>query len=231
MATVYAGAQQEHLVSVLVLEEAGQHRDAWVISRSMIEGMAQLTWAMSGDLSGCTEWYGFLMVESWRQMKDNKANGRPVDPTERCRVTRYLRAHGQAYFSDYANREAKRGRPMPDDPYRAQWNSLSAWDVFKAIDLQPRYRSIYVPASGWLHWNPLELIRALEPSSRGQSFTVTDPRRGATGVMVAIASLIEVEYIATQLCRISTAIKPLNEMVARLNFIMNQGSDGANETG
>ena len=66
----YLAAQFEHMRSVLQLESAGQHRDAWLIARTMIEGYAQLSWALSND-SGVRveEWFWFSAVEDWRQQR------------------------------------------------------------------------------------------------------------------------------------------------------------------
>ncbi len=222
MAILYAGAQQEHMASVLTLSVGGQHRDAWLISRSMIEGFAQLSWATSGDLSGCTEWFGYFMVESWRQFRVDTVAGRSSPPDDRRKVVRFLRKHGHKYFTEKALAAARRNRPLPDDPYRHQWNALSAWAMFDEIGIRALYRSVYAPSSGWAHWNPLELSRALSTSTRGREFEAADSRREAMALMVGISCTTAVHQIAAQCCGFTSVQQPLHEIDARLGQIMNQ---------
>ena len=82
MAVGLVSKQREHLRSIRVLMDADQHRDAWLLARTMVEGLARLSWAHRNQPAGPDEWFWFGVVEDWRQLKENMDNGIAVDPEE-----------------------------------------------------------------------------------------------------------------------------------------------------
>lgn len=118
MALMYVSKQDEHLRSVRVLIEAGQHRDAWLIARTMLEGWAQLEWALCHQPEGPDEWFWYEAIEDWRQVRKNLASGGAPDDAAASVAQGILNQHGKGYYSAEARKKANLGKPIPADPYR-----------------------------------------------------------------------------------------------------------------
>lgn len=191
MVISYLAAQHEHMRSVIQLESAGQHRDAWLIARTMIEGYAQLTWALTDD-SGVRveEWFWFSAVEDWRQLKVNEAKGRQVTPQEWQLADALLGQYGETYFTKNAKDARDAGQPLPADPYRSQWHRCQIRQMFEAIGSLRLYQSVYDSASEWAHWNPRALFHSLGPQAPFSTST-DDPRRAAQALLSGLAAYLE----------------------------------------
>lgn len=198
MVVLYASTQHEHLVSVLALVNSGQHRDAWLIARTMIEGYAQLAWAVEHGPVGPDEWFWFGVVEDWRQLRENRSKGLPVSRKAETQTANWLRDHGARYYTVKARDALKYGQPIPDDPYRDKWHRLQIRQMFEGIERLTLYLSVYDPASEWVHWNPRALFRtAVQPDGRVK-YSPHDPMREAQALVIAISSVLDTLEILSQ---------------------------------
>ena len=181
MALSFATKQHEHLRSVRVLITAGLHRDALLIARTMLEGLARLLWAFN-DVPNRTElwfWYGAIL--DWRQTLENESNGLLSDPSDKASLRAYVDARGPNYLRRDVEKAIERAKKsgtafeMPQDPWRKSWTDVQIKAMFQEVGLDPMYEGVYAESSEWIHWGPRSILRAMEPADWGMSgFTQED---------------------------------------------------------
>lgn len=191
MALSYVGKQDEHLQSLRMLIHAGQHRDAWLIARTMTEGLAQLLWAYGHQPEGPDEWYWYEVVEDWRQMQTNKRNGVLVEPETEAAAGRLLSQFGTDYYSSRAKKSIAEGKALPADPYRHKWTDLDAASIFSQVRGARLYETIYRRASDWAHWSPRSISLGFTDDGDIKKFVLRDPRRAAQALAAGVLSLLQ----------------------------------------
>jgi hypothetical protein len=197
MALSFATKQHEHLRSVRVLIAAGLHRDALLVARTMLEGLARLLWAFN-DVPGRTElwfWYGAIL--DWRQTLENEAKGMPSDPSDKAELKAYVDAHGPNYFrrevrnAIEAAEKSGTAFEMPQDPWRKNWTDVQHKAMFQEAGIDPMYEGVYAESSEWIHWGPRSILRAMEPATWGMSgFTQEDWAAALRALGIGCFSLV-----------------------------------------
>lgn len=182
MALSYTTKQIEHMDSVLMLVRGRAHRDPCLVSRSMLEGLAQLQWAFHQVPERTDLWFWYGIIEDWRQLRRNQERGWPVDAEDQRRCDELVNEHGPRYYN--AKAKARLDKAMADgtepvlpvDPYRRAWNELDIRSMMDQIGALALYDSMYRHASSWIHWNPQSLFRAVNQVSESvvDGFTQTD---------------------------------------------------------
>ncbi|CAA9538191.1 MAG: hypothetical protein AVDCRST_MAG49-541 [uncultured Thermomicrobiales bacterium] len=157
----FASKQHDHLHSVRVLVDAGQGADATIIARTMLEGTAQLLWALNHRPDGPELWWWYAAVMDWRQLRENELNGMPVDPEQWRIVVELLDKYGARYLSAKARKDREEGKPLPTDPYRRSWLDLDVRSMLATIRGELHYDLVYRTASERIHWNPRAMLRSL----------------------------------------------------------------------
>lgn len=190
MALSYVSKQEEHLQSLRVLVRAGQHRDAWLIARTMIEGLAQLKWAYNNQPQGPDEWFWYGAVEDWRQLQKNKSEGL-ADPDTEVLNQQLLDQYGSSYYTSKAAEKAKADNPLPKDPYRRSWNRLDVATIFRQLEGEAIYETVYKEASGWVHWSPRSIHFALTNAGVPAGYTKDDPSRAVQALAAGVLSLLQ----------------------------------------
>ncbi len=176
--------QREHLNSVRLLTTHNYDGDAGLISRTMIEGMAQLLWAFQNRPSGPEDWYWFGLVMDWRQVTENEANGIKEPAEKKQLLTTNLAAQGPRYYTSKAEEKLSQGDPLPADPYRKQWHRLNVADIFTKVKGADMYDDVYRNLSERIHWNPREVFRSLEFDNGSSSTYKSSDARTALGALV-----------------------------------------------
>lgn len=191
MAVSFVSKQDEHLRSLRILVRAGQHRDAFLIARTMIEGLTQLLWSFNNQPNGPDEWFWYGAIEDWRQLNENKANGLEVDPEAQALAQQLLDAYGSHYYTSKALRKAKDGAPLPADPYRRKWISLDAAAVFEKTRGSDLYEAVYREASDWIHWSPRSMLLGISDEGEVQKHKIDDPPRASQALAAGVLSLLQ----------------------------------------
>ena len=184
MALSFATKQHEHLRSVRVLISAGLHRDALLIGRTMLEGLARLLWAFN-DVPERTElWFWYGVILDWRQTLKNEAKETPGDPADKAELRAYVDRHGPKYL--------KRGASeTPEDPWNSNWTPVQIKEMFKEAGFEPMYQGVYAESSEWIHWGPRSILRAMEPADWGMSgFTQEDWAAALRALGIGCFSLV-----------------------------------------
>ena len=107
MALSFATKQAEHLQSVRILVAAKQHRDAFLIARTILEGYGRLLWSFQRVQERPDLWLWYGAILDWRQLGKNENAGIIVDPHEKAMLQEYVDRHGENYLT---RRFAKRAR-------------------------------------------------------------------------------------------------------------------------
>jgi hypothetical protein len=221
MAMAYVAKQDEHLQSVRVLVSAGQHRDAWLITRTMMEGCAQLVWAHQNQPEGPDEWFWYGVIEDWRQLQKNMADGGTSHADLESVAQEYLAKYGELYYSDYARKKAAAGKSLPADPYRHKWKQGDAASVFRNVEWPEIYEGFYRTTSGWLHWSPRQVRLAVVDDGDTFRHQTQDPSRAAQALAAGMASLHRSLEVLNNHFELGLAIE-LDGFANRLHLMMRQ---------
>lgn len=186
MAISYASKQNEHLRSVRLLVRAGQHRDAYLIARTMAEGMIQFKWALTNVPDGPETWYHYGYIEDWRQLEKQRTEGKAIDPTLDALAKQQLAKHGATYEDPRKSKE----RIASSDPYRDKWNNLSAWQMFEQMQSSDLYEGLYRDVSAWIHRSPRAIYLAMVDLGDRTRYEIDDPRRAAVALAGGAMSLL-----------------------------------------
>jgi hypothetical protein len=158
----FASKQHDHLHSVRILVDAGQDGDATIIARTMLEGVAQLVWALRGQPGRPALWWWYAAIMDWRQLKKNEQEGLAISPEQWQGIDQLLGQHGRQYYTREAQTKVKKGRTVPADPYRWWWHDVSIREIFEEVGGKEHYKELYGIASERIHWNPRSMLRSLD---------------------------------------------------------------------
>lgn len=198
MALTYVEKQREHLRSMRLLLDAKQHRDAYVIARTMIEGMGRLLWAFSNTPERTDLWFHFGAVLDWRQVRKNEAIGMDYTEEEKAKLKEFLDEHGTKYYwPSVAEAVAKAKESgatyeIPEDPWVNKWTRVSVQQMFTDLGADPLYDQVYGGASEWIHWGVRSVMRAAEETERGTAgFTGEDWALALHSLQLGCQSLLQ----------------------------------------
>lgn len=197
MALSFVTKQHEHLRSVRTLINAGLHRDAYLIARTMLEGLARLLWAFNRSPERTDLWFWFGAILDWRQILKNEAGGMAVEPGEKAELKAYVDSYGPNYYTkkvrDALQAAEKEGAvfEVPDDPWRNDWTANTTESMFHEVHGEYLYEGPFRDTSEWIHWGPRSIFRAMEPAEWGMGgFTQEDWRAAASALMYGCLSVL-----------------------------------------
>ena len=193
MALGFTCAQLEHLKAICTLVDAGHHKDAALIARTMIEGLCGLLWAAQKPESRPLLWRRFSIIDDFRIVDPAvwKANPRAAQELEEK-----LKRYGPDFYTKKAKQAEKQGKPLPKDPYWRRWSEdhpvKDLCDEVKAGDL---YERIYRDVSCWIHWSPRGIGRCLEVEGPQVKYRMDAPDMAATALAAGFQSLLETALV------------------------------------
>ena len=151
MAMCFLSKQRDHMISILAL---GENQDVVLISKSMIEGLCQLLWAVQDSDNRALRWRTFAWIHDWRVMRRKIAAGEPVDAERRANIEKALQEFGDQFLKRPARAARDRGAPLPDNPYHDNWTGHRIKQIFNWTGGDKLYQKLYKPFSDWQHWSP-----------------------------------------------------------------------------
>jgi hypothetical protein len=206
MALSFATKQAEHLRSVRLLISAKQHRDAYLIARTMLEGYGRLLWSFSRAEERPDLWLWYGAILDWRQLRKNEAARIVVDPDDKAMLQEYVDQHGDNYLDpkkiDKARKRAEKDGAefsMPDDPWGKDWARRDVRSMFEEIgaDTLRLYDSAYRRSSEWVHSGPRAILIAASanadrhPTWGINEFTEEDWPAAAVALGLGCLSLLQ----------------------------------------
>ncbi len=197
MTLSFVTKQHEHLRSVRTLLAVGAHRDAFLVARTMAEGLGRLLWAFKDVPERTDLWLWFGAVLDWRRILKNEEAGMTVNPQEKDELKKLVTKHGPKYYRGDVGASIKAaqttGKPykIPKDPWRTNWTDATVKDMFDEVDLALLYEGMYRETSEWVHWGPRSVFMAMEPAEWGtRGFTQEDRPAAARALQLACFSLL-----------------------------------------
>lgn len=214
----YFARQREHLVSVRILTISGQHRDAGLVARTMLEGSGQLSWAVMNQPEGPDEWYWFSVVEEWRILRKSGTNSLGASDDSLPEFEQLRALHGPKYYSGKAKKNLSEGKSLPDDPYRREWHKFDIASLFAHIGAEDVYNSYYRPTSSWAHWNPNQILGNLVEYGDRERYETDDPQSAVLALAAAVAAFIDVLEITVWRFRVPMG-EQLDEITGRFRTL------------
>jgi len=189
MILAYLSKLIEQARSVRILVRKGAARDAELVARSMMEGMATLLWAAQEPATRPFQWRGFAYVVDFRLMEKRRASGETIDPEYEKRIRAFLTANS-ATFED----PSRTGQP---DPYYRTWRQrVSIREIFDSVDGEVLYRDLYGPSSDWTHSGTESMGQAIQRAGTTVRWMHNDAATAATALAIAFQSLGEATKLA-----------------------------------
>lgn len=191
MMLVYASKQEEHLQSIRTLIDHGRDRDAALIGRTMVEGLALLRWAVQEPGTRPELWRGYAYVADSRTARLRQELGVPPDEEHEATVKAYLDRYGDRYLSGKARAKQDQGKTPPQDPYRREWYDRDLASIFRDTNLAEVYESMYRATSDWTHWNILPIARSLTFEELRITYQPSHPLSAAASLTAGFSCLLE----------------------------------------
>ncbi len=186
MAWIFSCRQMDHLKSVGVLIQNGQHRDAALISRSMLEGLALVWWP-----DGPRVWRQYAFVSDWKKIRQI-ADPSPEIQRRMKYTEEELAKAGTIFHSDKALKALAKGEQPPDDPYRPpyKWAGKSIPEIADLAGIKTEYEKFYRPFSAWLHWEVRSFIGPIDVQERENAifYRSQDERNAIVALLSAYQS-------------------------------------------
>ncbi|CAN5822466.1 hypothetical protein BH24DEI2_BH24DEI2_20630 [soil metagenome] len=150
---------QSHLQSILALIETQNYRDADLIARVMIEGIAYLRWAAEKPEIRAYRWRAFAWLVDLKNLQQQDCLGENVDLEYKQRVLEKIDKHEQILLKPkYLDIDEKDIPSDPEKRYIKDWfvNELGEKaklkDIVESTSVSEALWSIYERTSDRVHW-------------------------------------------------------------------------------
>lgn len=191
MSLCFVSAQVEHLTTVDMLVRAGQHKDAGLIARSMLEGMCLLLWAARDLSTRPFLWRSYAWVQDFRLVREKEKAGEKIDPSRKLDIMKQIKIHGQQFYTKKAKKAQFNGLPLPQDPYRENWSGKTVREVCEKVEGGLLYERVYRKTCQWIHWTPLGLGSAIRREGETVHYSHQSTETAATALASGFQALFE----------------------------------------
>lgn len=158
MSFCFLNKKMEHIKSVCILVDSQQYRDAWLISRTMFEGVAFLYWAKE-DPSRAYNWRSYILVEEFKRLY-----GKPEYLARREEFEYKLQTYCKQFLRKKSINKSQ-SQITPNDYYNSWYldknnepisitNIIRSTEIMPNVKLEPLFLLSYSLPSGWIHWSP-----------------------------------------------------------------------------
>jgi hypothetical protein len=194
MAYLIVNKQLEHLKSIVVLNDSGQHRDTQLIARTMVEGLALIYWAAADRDKRPLQWRACAWVEEFTILY-----GKPEYAKYKEEIETMLKTFCTSFLKP-SSRGKSIGEITPADYVRGcRWeetatgvfNNVAIRKIFVDAGLEPIYKTYYADTSNWVHWNPIGIAEALNSESGFPTYDRETQYIGAIGYISGFNSLLQ----------------------------------------
>lgn len=198
MSLSFLSAQIEHTGSLLVLIKNQEYRDATLIARCMIEGLAQLVWARSDAQERGRRWRAFSYVTDWRKARRLLAIGKGVDDGQHQQIETAIKTLGDEFLTRKAANAKREGKPLPDDPYCENWTGHPISKLLEKVGAEVLYKTHYKSFSAWHHWSPEGIGPTIKRSGAHVEFRSPSVDEAVRSLVVAFQCLFQTADMVNQ---------------------------------
>ena len=194
MASTFVCRQLSHMKSVLGLVDAGQYKDASIITRVMVEGCAILLWANAEPNERPLNWRAYVWIDQFKRLY-----GKSSYPEHQAEIEAALDKYCRQYL-----RKGSEGKIQSDivpDDYVSKWRMDDVTkgkfvekrikDIFKETGLGSIHTNVYSLASSWVHWDSFSMAETIKREANGNIVCGVDPQYvGAMAIMSGFQALV-----------------------------------------
>lgn len=188
MALGFTCAQAEHLKAICTLVDAGYHKDAGLIARTMIEGLCRLKWAAQEPEERPYLWRMFSIIDDFRIVDPEVWKSNPQVANE---LKEKLMKYGPLFHTRKAKQAAKAGKSLPKDPYWRDWTGHNICKICRDAGAEELYTRIYRDVSCWVHWSPRGIGSSLDVEENRVRYITQAPENAATALATGFQALLE----------------------------------------
>jgi hypothetical protein len=192
MTLAFLSKQRTHAQTILSL---GNSRDSLLVARSMLEGLMLLLWTERKVEERAPQWRAFALVHDWRLFQRLKSQGDPFDQAKLDETELRLRGYRSLVFRKGALKDLSAGKPLPADPYRNHWPSVTLEDIFNELGQPLLYGGLYSYFCAYHHWAITGFIGSLRRSQSSVGYTALNQDDGVMALVIAISCLTQTAQI------------------------------------
>lgn len=178
--TYFMFKQLDHAHSVLKLDPS---TDVALISRTMIDGVINLSWIMEEPDKRAKDWFDFSVMSDFTLLERKEKNGSTISTSDREEIKKN--------YDDY--KLSKKGGPHPN--FRC---GKSLKNIADSDDKLKGYYESYGYMSDWAHWGVQSLTNAFREDGSGLSYHVDSHPYRVPALMCAFASLLDIAVITNE---------------------------------
>ena len=227
MILAYAIKQFQHLESILALIETRNYRDTGLIARTMIEGTAQLRWAIEKPEVRAYRWRAFAYLVSLRGMHKQEHLGQKVDLENKRQVEEGVSKHERILLKPRYLKVRESDIPAdPEKRYIKKWfideqgKEVKLKNIVEPILADGILRNMYEKTSKRAHWQleDIKIERGQEEDTfiEQSSSEAWDPCAAAIFAMRDSLELFVAEFnlnYAVELEQFEAKVKKLGDSV------------------
>lgn len=183
MIYLFLQKQMMHLETILMLSDKGSC-DILLVTRSILEGIAQLKWAAKDIDKRVWRWFEYKRVLEAKAARNQERNGHHVSDEKKEALKRYFDGDGKIFLDKNGN-------------YIAHWSGRDVSSLIDELsDNDGYYRLVYSFMSNWHHW----LISGIESVLKKESaskivFNPYSKEYTDIGLITALVSIKEMLQI------------------------------------
>jgi hypothetical protein len=138
-------------------------------------------------------WRSYAWVEDWRLLNKMEQAGEHIEASRKSEIDTQLKLYGHQFYTEKVKKRVASGQHLPDDPYRRDrgWHGTTVRSILDEVGGLPLYKEIYQPTSGWIHWSPGAVGKAIERDQQKVLFAERDSEMAATALAVGLQFLFE----------------------------------------
>lgn len=199
MACCFLEKQIAHARGALLLDD---HPDSFLIARSMLEGVWQLTWAAQSRAERAELWSRYTYIHDWRILHERNVHTARIDNALRAEINAQVKRYGPLYRLGKARPVARPDGTLFTDPYRNNWHGKSVLALAQAAGDEDEYHRGYDLCSQRHHWDPADAARAVVRDATTIRYVGASPLAQASALVLVFSYLFRMaEVVNTSLTR------------------------------
>lgn len=192
MALTFLSKQHTHARTIATLQDS---RDSLLIARTMLEGLMLLLWTELEPAERALQWRAFAIVHDWRLFQQLVARGESFEQAKLDETELRLKGYRKLVFKPGALKDLSAGRPLPPDPYRKHWPTVTLEDIFNEVGEPQLYGGIYAHFCAYHHWAITGFVGSLRRNQSYVGYVDVNPTDGIMAVLCAAACLTQTAQI------------------------------------
>jgi hypothetical protein len=159
--------QIENLKAIVLLYKAEDYKNAAVIARSSIEGMALILWAYKEPSERALSWRKYIIVEDYLRSLRNGI--KPINNQDYCDLEQVLIREGKQFLT---NKSKSKEFPWQENDFHKNWYGGKSVDkIFEDVEGELLYKICYKDHSSIIHWTPRGLATSLHEIGNNKIFS------------------------------------------------------------